>query len=176
MLRPRIVKLPPLDGRIIHVRFAPELSAHGGKLLSGGGKGHLIHGASDLRKRKIVLDSDLIRDRGELARIFLHELYHFVWVRLGNYSRWSYEALVQAQLRARGELGWSAESLKAGIADADVEQRTRRWRDYVCESFCDTGAWMHSAKRAHPEWTLARSYRERRRRWFEEYLPGRLSL
>jgi len=25
-------------------------------------------------------------------------MYHFVWVRLGNYSRWSYEALVQAQL------------------------------------------------------------------------------
>ena len=158
------------------MRFAPELSAHGRKLLSRGGKGRAVHAGADIRARYMVIDSDLLNDSSELARIFVHELHHFVWVRLGNRLRRSYEEIPKAQLWARGELGWSAESLKEALTEEDIAERSRKWRDYVCESFCDTGAWRFAVRRTHPEWTLAPKFRHRREQWFEEYLPGPLSL
>ena len=168
--------LPPLQGRVLEVRFAPELSAHRGKLLSRGGKGRAVHAGSEIRKRLIVLDSDLLEEPQELARIFLHELHHFVWVRLGNPRRRAYEEMAKEQFGARGELGWSAEMLKRNLTRTDTARRSRRWRDYVAESFCDTGAWYQMRQRRHDEWTLAASYRERRAEWFSEYLPDVLSL
>ncbi len=58
------------------------------------------------------------RQPRELARILVHELFHFAWVRLGNPARRSYEALVREEWkrRARGELGWSAESRKRALS------------------------------------------------------------
>ena len=70
--------------------------------------------------------------------------------------------------RVRGELGWSAEWRKRALNPGDAKARTRRWREYVCESFCDSAAWMFSGVQAHPEYTLTLRSRLRRRRWFSE--------
>jgi len=124
----------------------------------------------------MVLDAELLRRPRELRRIFVHELHHFTWVRLGNPQRRAYEELLAAESGARGELGWSAETAKLKLTPADRKARTRRWREYVCESFCDTAAWFYSASDKHPEWTLAARYRARRERWFRECFRGRMSI
>ncbi len=127
-----------------------------------------MHAASFVPRRHIVLDRDLLRRR-DLARILYHEVFHFVWARLGNPLRLSYEAMIRREWAegARGELGWSAESRKRSLAPAEVRRRSRRWADYACESFCDSAAWLClGARRRHQEWTLKPRFRERRRRWF----------
>ena len=127
-----------------------------------------MHAGAFLRERRIAFDAELAADPREFARIFVHELFHFVWPRLGNPRRRSYEALLCQELldRARGELGWSAEWRKRALQPRDPGCRTRRWREYVCESFCDTAAWVFSGVQSHPEYTLARRFRRRRRQWF----------
>ncbi|MBV8732209.1 MAG: hypothetical protein JO336_20565 [Acidobacteriia bacterium] len=67
---------------------------------------------------------------------------------------------------ARGELGWSAEWRKRELTEKDVQTRSRLWREYCCESFCDTAASIYSGKPEHKEFTLALRYRERRKTWF----------
>jgi hypothetical protein len=124
----------------------------------------------------MVLDSALQANPAELERIFVHEIHHFAWVRAGNPLRRSYEEMVRGQMSARGELGWSAEGTKNGLAPGDCRRRTRRWREYVCESFCDTAAWVYSGRRSHPEWTLPRRHREARLRWWREHISGELSI
>jgi hypothetical protein len=121
-----------------------------------------------------VLESQLAADPRELARILLHELFHFVWFRAGNPRRHSYELLLDAEMghRARGELGWSAESRKRALAPADRRLRSRRWREYVCESFCDSAAWLLAGSRAHAEATLALRFRRARREWFRKTLAA----
>lgn len=115
-----------------------------------------------------MFDADLAASPREFDRIFVHELFHFVWFRLGNQRRWSFEALLRAELlsRARGEMGWSAEWRKRALQPGDADRRARRWREYVCESFCDTATWLYSGTHSHPEYTLALRFRERRSRWF----------
>jgi hypothetical protein len=128
-----------------------------------------VHAGSFIRKRQIVLDQELRGEPKELARILVHELFHFVWVRLGNPTRRSYELLLREEWkqRARGELGWSAESRKRMLADAALRTGgSPRWREYLCESFCDTAAWIYSGVRRHPEYTLAARHRNRREEWF----------
>ena len=51
------------------------------------GRGQPVHAGSFIRKREIVLEPELRADSGELARIFIHELFHFVWIRMGNPAR-----------------------------------------------------------------------------------------
>ena len=106
----------------------------------------------------------------EFARIFVHELFHFAWLRLGNAKRRSYEQLVARELRRRvsGELGWSAEWRKSALTARDRRERTRKWREYCCESFCDTAAWIYAGVRKHAEFTLAAAGREGRREWFRK--------
>ncbi len=120
----------------------------------------------------MILDRALERDRDEFARIFLHEVFHFTWNRLGNPSRLSFERLLQLEMesRARGELGWSAESRKKLLASSDRLARNRKWREYCCESFCDSGAFILAERSVHPEFTLASRHRERRRAWFRDHL------
>jgi len=144
------------------------LRAHRGKLLTGEGPGVAVHAGSFLRKREIVLDAGLLASPGEFARILLHEIYHFVWVRLGNAARLSYEALLLEEIKrgARGELGWSAELRKQPLSANDWRRRTRRWREYVSESFSDTAAWLYSGSGPHDEFTLPQAWRRRRSRWF----------
>ena len=152
----------------IQVRFASGLRAHRGKLLTGEGPGTAVHAGSFLRRGEIVLDAALLASPAELGRILIHELSHFAWMRLGNAQRHSYEELLAEEIVAgeRGELGWSAEWRKRALSGSDRRERTRRWREYAAESFCDTAAWLFSGARRHEEYTLAARFRSRRRLWF----------
>jgi hypothetical protein len=160
-----------------------------------------MHAASFLRHGDIVINASLLGSRRELARILYHEIFHFVWARLGNPLRLNYERLLRQEWRegARGELGWSAESRKVLLSKQQrgpiretpaIESRPgnrvwrggsaqrRLWAEYVCESFCDSAAWFCLASwREHREWTLKPRFRQRRRRWFQaaDVLP-RLQL
>lgn len=120
-----------------------------------------------LYKREITIEQHLLRFRHELGRIFVHEIFHFVWLRLGNPLRRSFEELLDREFerRARGELGWSAESLKRKLSGDDRLLRTKRWREYACESFCDTAAWAFGSSGRYAERTLARRFRDIRREW-----------
>jgi hypothetical protein len=155
-------------GRPIRIEFVPALRAARGKLFTGVGPGVAVHAGTFLRKRRIVLDAALLASPGELARILIHEFGHFVWLRLDNASRRSYELLLEAEIRqgAGGELGWSAEWRKQLLTAPDQRARTRRWREYVSESFCDTAAWLFSGGRRRTEVTLAAPFRSQRRAWF----------
>ena len=158
----RVVRrLPPLDGRRIVIARAANLRDRSGP----------VHGGAFLRERRILFDCT----RAEFPRIFVHELFHFVWLRAGNPARIAFERLIAAELDAgaRGELGWAAESRKSKLNAADPHARTRRWRDYCCESFCDTAAWLYSGIARHPEFTLAQRHRKRRAEWFHSILEGR---
>src|ERR1700733_15939062 len=123
---------PPFTGRPVRLEIRSGLRAR---------RGH-VHAGAFLRERRIAFDAGLAGDRAEFARIFVHEVFHFVWLRLGNARRWSFEALLREELLggAGGDLGWSAEGRKRELQPDDAERRTRRWREYVCESFCDTAA------------------------------------
>jgi hypothetical protein len=161
-------------GRPIRVGVQPELTAHRGKLLSGDAKGVPVHAGSLLRKRTITLDTALLSNSGEFLRILVHELFHFVWPKLGNPRRLAFEAILCLEMRrsARGELGWSAEERKVQLTAEDVDCRSRRWREYVCESFCDTAAWYLGGRRQHKEATLAQGNRHSRERWFDDLLSA----
>src|SRR4051812_48498732 len=124
-----------------------------------------VHAGCFLRERRIAFDCT----RAEFPRIFVHEIAHFVWHRLGNAKRRSYEDLVRAEA-GRGELGWSAEWRKNALAASDIKGRTRRWREYCCESFCDTAAYLYSGLKRHPEYTLSERLRRGRARWFQQTL------
>ena len=170
-----LTRLPGAEGKPIRVSFRPALTAHRGKLLSRKKAGMAVHAGCFIRKREIVLETELLESRNELTRIFLHELSHFAWSRLGNKLRRSYEEMLKAEIRdgARGELGWSAEHAKQKLGLSDQSKRSQKWRDYAAESFCDTAAWFFARLRSHPEFTLARTHRERRRRWFERMMVPR---
>jgi hypothetical protein len=89
---------------------------------------------------------------------------------MDNASRRAFEELLAREWRsgARGELGWSAELRKGRLTVLDVRSRSRRWREYCCESFCDTAAWLYSGVRSHEEFTLERSFRPARRSYFRQ--------
>jgi hypothetical protein len=169
-------RLAALQGPSVKVRFLPALTAGVRKLYSNRKFGQPVHAATFIRKRKIVLDQELARRPQELARILTHELFHFAWVRLSNRSRRSYEVLVRNEWdrHARGELGWSAESRKAALLETPgaAGHRPKYWREYLCESFCDTAAWLYSGVRRHSEFTLPRRYREKRAEWFRAAFPA----
>jgi hypothetical protein len=145
-----------LVGDPVSIKILPHLTAHRGKLLSGSPhRGVPVHAATFIRRREIVLETQLTRKPGDLRLITVHEIFHFAWARLGNSARRAWAALVEAEVaaHARGELGESS-SLKNSP-------------DYVCESFCDTAAWLYSGVRRSPHFTLAERWRSRRRAWFE---------
>ncbi|MBI1788103.1 MAG: hypothetical protein HYR60_11210 [Acidobacteria bacterium] len=160
--------LPEIHGRPILIQFQPDLRVHHGKLVTSGGSE--VHAASCVRRREMVLDGTLRRRPRELRRIFMHELFHFAWPRLGNPKRRSYEELLESEIqrRVRGELGWSAQMRKKALGPDDPRIRTRHWREYVCESFCDTAAWLFAGLPRHVEFTLPDRARRRRRDWFEK--------
>lgn len=153
-------RLPPLMGaplRLEHVRGLRDRQGD-------------VHAGSFLRERRIAFNCT----RAEFPRIFVHELYHFVWLRAGNPVRLSYGELLRGECLAgaRGELGWSAEWRKRKLGARDWESRSRRWREYCCESFCDTAAWLYSGAR-HAEFTLSRRCRAGRRAWFQRTMENR---
>ena len=150
--------LPPLAGRPIRIHAVAGL--RDGR--------NAVHAGSFVRQRRIAFDCV----PAEFPRIFVHEVFHFVWVRVGNQRRWSFERLLTAELGegARGELGWSAEWRKEALTAAEVRSRGRRWREYCCESFCDTAAWLYGGVRRHREFTLGLDAREARKIWFRRNL------
>jgi hypothetical protein len=145
------------DGEPVHVRYRADLRDTAG---------NAAHAATSIRGRLIVLDPELKKDAGEHRRILLHEYFHFVWVRLGNPRRLEWEECLAAEWKAgaRGEAGWSAEWRKGKLAEADVRGRSRRWREYCCESFCDTAALAYGG--GDREVTLAKTRRRARVAWF----------
>lgn len=154
------------EGRPVEIRYESRLRDTAG---------NEAHAATFIPKRRILLDAALRRRPVERERILLHELFHFVWVRLGNPRRREWEELLRAEFagRARGEAGWSAEWRKRELTARDIAGRTRRWREYCCESFCDTAACINGkASRGgpDPECTLARVHLRRRAAWFSERL------
>jgi hypothetical protein len=154
-------RMPPLAGNPVRVHVVRGLEDRRGA----------VHAGSFLRERRIALDCT----HAEFPRIFVHEVAHFIWLRLGNASRFHYEDLVRSEIavRARGELGWSAEWRKNALGTGDVAGRTRRWREYCCESFCDTAAWIYSGVARHEEFTLGVRWRRGRRAWFAGVLERR---
>jgi predicted SprT family Zn-dependent metalloprotease len=154
--RAALSRMPPLSGAPIELRYRRE-SRH-------------VHAGSFLRERRISLDPGLCRLPQEFSRILVHEMFHFVWLRLGNRRRQSFEAMIRREWREgiQGELGWSAERRKATLKERDVEGRTRAWRLYCCESFCDTAAWVYAGLSRHDEFTLDAAARDSRREWFEK--------
>jgi hypothetical protein len=155
------------DGQPILIEFRPQLRALRGKLVSGGDYGSPVHAGSFLRERRIVLDRALLRSPAERDRILAHELFHFVWWRSGRKMRAAYEALIAAEFDSgkTGEMAWSAEWRRNDLISGDREGRTRRWREYLCESFCDTAAAYALGIESHPEITLGPGARRRRHQW-----------
>jgi hypothetical protein len=153
--------MPELTGGPILIQCAPGLRDRRGP----------VHAGAFLRQRRIAFDCTA----AELPRIFAHEVAHFIWLRLGNPLRRSWEDFLRAELRARakGELGWSAEWRKGALVAADISRRTSRWREYCCESFCDTAAWLWGGVSRHPEFTLAGNLRPVRRNWFTVHIAAR---
>jgi hypothetical protein len=151
----------------VEVRYRPNLRDTAG---------HAAHAATFIRDRVIVLDLDLKHDQRERERILLHELFHFVWVRLGNPRRRGWEVLLRAEWesRARGEAGWSSEWRKRLLSSRDVAGRSRGWREYCCESFCDTGAFAAGANDG--EVTLNRKRLAARVAWFVSVFGGEAFL
>jgi len=174
-LRGALKGAPAFEGPGIRVTFRENLRAVRGKLRTGDRArrtthGLEVHAATFMRKRRMVLDRALLRKPDELRRILIHELFHFAWARLGNARRAGYEAVVRREMeeRARGELGWSAEMRKRRLP----AREGRCWREYVCESFCDTGAWLYAGVKRHDEYTLAARFRKRRVAWFAQAFGG----
>ena len=157
-----------MRGPPIRVDWAPALRAVRGRLRTGGGGGNEVHAASFVRERRIVLDEALRLDPVEMSRILVHEIFHFAWVHLSNGTRRSWRQLLTSEFdqRARGELGWSAESRKSAIRSSATITSDRAWSEYSCESFCDTAAWIYAGAGEHREFTLALRFREIRRAWF----------
>jgi hypothetical protein len=126
-----------------------------------------------------VLEDRLLKTPKRLGRIFAHEVFHFVWLRIGNQKRLSYEMVLQSEMRRRahGELGWSAESIKQTLTESDWSTRSSKWRQYACESFCDTAGWAFGSEGRYAEMTLAKGFRKIRLRWLaEQMLPQPLPI
>lgn len=157
-------RLPPFEGAPIIIERSPGLRDRRG----------IVHAGSFVRERRIALACSA----AEFPRIFVHELFHFVWVRAGNPKRRSFERLLGGERHAdaRGELGWSAEWRQAALTPDDLRGRSRRWREYCCESFCDTAAWLYSGLADHPEFTLQHRFRLARRAWFATFVNRGLSI
>jgi hypothetical protein len=156
--------LPALSGRPLRVAMRRSLGPH--------------LAATSIPRRTILLDSEILARRGEFERVVVHEIFHFVWVRLSNARRREWELLLESERNrgARGELGWSAEWRKTRLSDLDVVQRSPKWRRYACESFCDTAAWIYSELVDHDEFTLTSRFRGRRRAWFARIFPATAAI
>lgn len=151
-------RLPALSGKPIRVSIRRSLGPH--------------LASTFLRRRLIFLDAEVLARRGDFERILVHELFHFVWIRLSNAARRDWERILVREFArsARGELGWSAERRKRKLSTLDAKSRGKAWRLYACESFCDTAAWRFAGLKSHAEFTLSPAFARARRAWFDQQL------
>jgi hypothetical protein len=149
--------LPKFSGQPIRVELRKTLGPH--------------WAATSIPKREILLDRGLLAHKGDFERILIHELFHFVWIRLSNESRRAWETLLASE-SSTGELGWSAEWRKSKLSASDKQQRSPKWRRYARESFCDSAAWLFSGLKHHNEFTLPAAARRARKVWFERNLAS----
>ncbi|MFZ0592841.1 MAG: hypothetical protein WAM39_20440 [Bryobacteraceae bacterium] len=121
-----------------------------------------------MRERRIVLEENLVSEARDLRLIFAHEIYHFAWRRLGNTRRAEYDSLLREELAssALGELGESSSVAKQEHVSQERPLGGNSWKQYVCESFCDTGAWLFSGVEEHRTFQLASRWRTKRALWF----------
>lgn len=159
-------------GAPILIEFRPSLRAVGRQLRCGGERGTEVHAGSFLKERRIVLDSALRQNKAECDRILAHEIFHFVWWKLGRNHRAHYEDWIAREIRegVPGEMGWSAEWRKAKLRMSDRVQQSRRWREYLSESFCDSAAARMVQLNRHDEITLSAHACRRRSTFLEELL------
>src|ERR1039457_5898599 len=80
-------RLPTIHGDPLRLEIRHELVDRRGA----------VHAGAFIRERRIAFEAELAADPQEFARIFVHEIFHFVWLRLGNARRWSYEALLREE-------------------------------------------------------------------------------
>ena len=156
----------------IQMEISPELSVQGRLLLVSEAKGTPVHAATFLRDRRIVIETQLLSDYSALRFVLAHELLHFSWLRLGNTLRSQFAGLLQreVQSRAAGELGDSSSVAKERWKLRPASSQL--WKNYVCESFCDTGAALYFA--APKAAQLALRWLQRREHWFaQSYPPSR---
>lgn len=123
--------------------------------------------ATSIPRRLILLDRGVLQNQGDFERILIHEIFHFVWVRLSNARRREWEILLAAE-RSPGELGWSAEWRKLKLKPSDARMRSAKWRRYARESFCDSAAWAFAELKSHEEFTLPAALRRVRRAWLRK--------
>ena len=121
---------------------------------------------------------NVMNSPSEFERILVHEIFHFVWVRLSNSTRRSWERVLASEFSQKipGELGWSAEWRKQKLQKSDRHRRTPAWRRYACESFCDSAAWLFAGLQNHDEFTLSPSVRRRRRAWLVRNFPATATI
>ncbi|MBV9676877.1 MAG: hypothetical protein JO185_11120 [Acidobacteriaceae bacterium] len=155
-------------GNPIYFDLRRSLTAHRGKLLFGAGTGTPVHAAAFIRQRTVVLETGLLSEAERLRLVLIHEVFHFVWVRLNNCQRRDFADLLIDEMRgrARGEMGESSGLKKQLVQDrASLGLSSRLWRDYVCESFCDSAAALYSGVAANEHFTLAERWAKRRYQW-----------
>jgi hypothetical protein len=160
--------LPAMFGNPVYFELYPSLTAHRGQLFSGADIGTPVHAAAFIRKRIVVLETGLLAQTDRLRLILIHEVFHFVWVRLGNGQRQAFADLLADELRAkaRGEVGESAGVKKRLFQEqSSFAVPLRLWRDYVCESFCDSAAAFFSGVVDKEHCTLAARWAKRRYEW-----------
>jgi hypothetical protein len=160
--------LPKLFGNPICFELRPDLTAYRGNLLSGAELGTPVHAAAFIRKRIVVLETSLFSKSDRLRLILVHEGFHFVWVRLNNGQRRAFADLLADEMRgrARGEVGESSDIKKRLLREGgSFDDSSRLWRDYVCESFCDSAAAFLSGTAANEHFTLAGHWANRRCAW-----------
>lgn len=162
------VGLPCRFGSPIFISAQPSLTAYRGKLLARGQRGTPVHAASFIRARRIILDDKLLEDTSALRWMLTHELFHFVWVRLGNRIRESFNGVIQAEhiRQARGEIGESASAAKDRLKPNQGTGRV--WREYVCEAFCDTAAYAFSGAATTPRFGLRPRWIRIRTAWLQQ--------
>ena len=149
---------PVLSGKPIRVELRKTLGPH--------------LAATFIPQRLILLDQEVLEKQGEFERILIHEIFHFVWVRLSNQARRDWGSVLAAE-NAPGELGWSAERRKLTLSKSDARFRSAKWRHYSRESFCDSAAWMFSGLGRHEEFTLPAAARRVRKAWFQRNIASR---
>jgi hypothetical protein len=167
--------LPLNPSSPVQLAFLPDLTVRRGELLSGAATGTPVYAAAFLRQRRIVLEAGLLSDPAVLRFIFVHELFHFVWMRLGNPIRVEYSGLITHEIkrRVRGELGESSAVKKAALGKAPQHSLPAAvWREYVCESFCDSAGSLFAGPPVHEGPRLGKTWTAIRKEWFEEKLAG----